>query len=75
MLDRCFTHGNESGVRQESDFAYYRRRADEELEAAHQAACEEARASHIQLSTQYAILADMIRGELRRRHHGANDNR
>ena len=68
MLDRCFTHGNESGVRQESDFAYYRRRADEELEAAHQAA------SHIQLSTQYAILADMIRSELRRRRRGANDN-
>jgi hypothetical protein len=59
-------------VRQESDFAYYSRRADEEKEAAERAASDEARASHVQLSAQYAILADMIREERRRR--GANDN-
>ena len=59
-------------VRQESDFAYYRRRADEEMEAAAEAASDEARASHVQLSTQYAILADMIRSETWRRN--ANDN-
>lgn len=72
MLDRRSSHGDETLVRQESDFAYYRRRADEEMEAADKAASEEARASHLQLSTQYAILADMIRHERRRR--GVNDN-
>lgn len=43
------------------------------MEAAEQAACEQAKASHLQLSTQYAILADMIRGDAWRRN--ANDNR
>jgi hypothetical protein len=74
MLDRRLTHGDETSVRQETDLAYYRRRADEELEAAQEAASEAARASHVQLSTQYSILADMIRDELGRRRLGANDN-
>ena len=72
MLDRRLPHGDETRVRQESDFTYYRRRAEEEMEAAGAAESEEARASHLQLSTQYAILADMIRHERRRR--GTNDN-
>jgi hypothetical protein len=73
MLDRGIRQDDKAAVRQESDFAYYRRRADEEMEAADMAATEAARASHIQLSTQYSILADMIRDE--RRRTVANDNR
>jgi len=42
------------------------------MEAAAEAASDEARASHVQLSTQYAILADMIRSLTWRRN--ANDN-
>ena len=52
---------HESGVYRESDYAYYQRRADEEQQAAEAAACQQARASHLQLSMQYSILADMIR--------------
>ncbi len=53
-------------VRKEADLAYYRQRAREEMGAAESASCDAARASHLQLSTQYAILADMIRSELGR---------
>jgi hypothetical protein len=62
----------ESGVPEETDFDYYRRRANEEMEAAEGAHSDEARASHVQLATQYSILADMIRTELGR--PKANDN-
>jgi hypothetical protein len=62
----------ETGVPQESDYDYYRRRANEEMEAAEGAHSDEARASHVQLATQYSILAKMIRTELRR--PKANDN-
>jgi hypothetical protein len=42
------------------------------MEAAEGAHSDEARASHVQLATQYSILADMIRTELGR--PKANDN-
>lgn len=58
-------------MRKEADFVYYRRRAREEMQAAESARSDAARASHLQLSTQYGILAEMIRGELGR--VGVND--
>lgn len=72
MLDRRLRLTQGAGVPEESDLVYYRRRADEELEAAETAQSEQAKASHLQLSTQYSILADMIRTELARPR--ANDN-
>lgn len=46
---------------EDSDYAYYRRRAEEEAAAAELATSGTARESHLQLSKQYASLADMMR--------------
>ena len=59
-------------MRQETDFAYFQRRAGEEKVAAQVSASEEVRARHAQLSEQYSILAEMIRHQ--RLRVGANDN-